>query len=176
MGDFLTLWVFLKKVESPLLVKAAHCVRWAKTGWGVTWITSWIWTRFEPAVSEAYGNHAVMNCCLLCSLQGAPLNILQWIRSHRDVTHARKRAHTLIHTTCSNLLWLVWQVTSSHNNVALNIQKKDQGDYVFLVFFLSFFFFCPELLLAMESPGEMRADGLIWSGWQSGTVSICLNE
>lgn len=88
-GDFLTLFFVFVKVESPLLVKAARCARWEKTGWGVTRITSWIWTRFEPAVSEPYGNHAVMNCCLLCSLQGAALNILQWICSHRDVPHTR---------------------------------------------------------------------------------------
>lgn len=63
--------------ESPLLIRP-RVVCNDKGGWGVTWITRWIWTRFEPplhphlpkqpSVSAAYGNHAVMKCCLLCSL------------------------------------------------------------------------------------------------------------
>lgn len=82
--------------ESPLLIRP-RVVCNDKGGWGVTWITRWIWTRFEPplhshlpkqpSVSAAYGNHAVMKCCLLCSLQGALLNIPQRICSLRGFTH-----------------------------------------------------------------------------------------
>lgn len=71
-----------------------HTLEREMMGWGGTWITSWIWTRFEPTGPEAYGNHAIMNCCLLCSLQGVLLNILHWVCLHRDVKHTRKRAHT----------------------------------------------------------------------------------
>lgn len=71
-----------------------HTLEWEKLGWSGTWSTSWIWTRFEPTGSEAYGNHAIMNCCLLCSLQGVLLNILQWVCSYHDVKHTHTQTCT----------------------------------------------------------------------------------
>lgn len=78
----------------------------------------------HPSVSVAYGNHAVMNCCLLCSLQGAQLNIPQRI-CHTVVLHTEtcssfdihknvcidKRVPSMLHN------WPVWQVTMRLNNV-----------------------------------------------------------
>lgn len=78
--------------------------------WGGTWITRWIWTRFEPTVSQAYGNHAIMNCWVLCALQGILHNILQLVCSHCGSTGTLQCTHT----HCSK----------SHKHTNLNKENK----------------------------------------------------
>lgn len=112
-------------------------------GGGVTWITGWMRTPHShlrpppppkhPSVSVAYGNHAVMNCCLLCSLQGAQLNIPQRI-CHTVVLHTETCSSFDIHkNVCIDKRvpwmlhdWPAWQVTTRLNNVTENIPRKNK--------------------------------------------------
>lgn len=99
---------------------AVYCIQnwveWGTMEWDGTWITGWIWTRFEPTVSQAYGNHAIMNCCLLCSLQGILPNILHWVCSY-PYRGAHMHAHTLwaVNDCFNNSYWIKYRHTCTQN-------------------------------------------------------------